>query len=86
MDLETIAVQTDDELQALGEKWFGLLEKTDMTDPQNSFRTGLLRLAYSYARLGCLSYGFQQAFAKNQRQENPFLIRVRDPAEGLAVF
>ena len=48
-----------------------------MTDPQNSFRTGLLRLAYPYARLIALSYGFQHAFGKGHTDENPFLQRVR---------
>jgi hypothetical protein len=48
-----------------------------MTDPQNSFRTGLLRLAYPYSRLVALSYGFQHAFGKGRNDENPFLLRVR---------
>lgn len=48
-----------------------------MTDPQNSFRTGLLRLAYPYARLAALSYGFQHAFGKGHTDDNPFLLRVR---------
>lgn len=52
------------------------LEKTDQTDPQNRFRSGLLRLAYSYARLVALSFGFQHAFGKNNVDENPFLERV----------
>ena len=48
-----------------------------MSDPQNSFRTGLIHLAYPYARLVALSYGFQHAFGKNHTDENPFLKRVR---------
>lgn len=48
-----------------------------MTDPQYSFRTALLHLAHSYARLVALSYGFQHAFGKNDgTDENPFLTRV----------
>ena len=76
MDFEKIATETDDELKQLEGKWFAVLEQTDLTDPQNSFRTGLLRLAYSYTRLVVLSYGFQHAFLKGQANENPFLLRV----------
>ena len=48
-----------------------------MSDPQYSFRTTLLHLAHSYARLITLSYGFQHAFGKNDgTDENPFLTRV----------
>lgn len=51
-----------------------------MNDQQNCFRTGLLRLAYSYSRLIALSYGFQHAFGKNEgKDENPFLMRVSHP-------
>ncbi|KAF9485193.1 hypothetical protein BDN70DRAFT_871586 [Pholiota conissans] len=76
VDFEQIATETDDELKKLGEEWFAVLAQTDMTDPQNSFRTGLLRLAYSYSRLVALSYGFQHAFGKTDGvDENPFLMR-----------
>jgi len=78
VDFEALATQADDDLQRLKAKWFAILDQTDMTDPQNCFRTGLLRLAYSYARLIALSYGFQHAFGKSDGQdENPFLMRVR---------
>jgi hypothetical protein len=77
VDFEKIATETDDELKAHEEKWLAILRETDMTDPQNCFRTGLLRLAHSYARLVALSYGFQHAFGKNaDTDENPFLMRV----------
>ena len=77
-DFEAIATETDDELKALGEKWMLTIHtQTDLSDPQNSFRTGLLKLAYSYSRLIALSYGFQHAFGKNDgKDENPFLMRV----------
>ncbi|PPR05790.1 hypothetical protein CVT24_006845 [Panaeolus cyanescens] len=76
-DFERIATETDDELKALQDRWFAAIrENTDMSDPQNRFRTGLLRLAYSYSRLIALSYGFQHAFGKNDGiDENPFLMR-----------
>lgn len=76
VDFEKISTDADDELKQLGEKWFTLLEQTDLGDPQNSFRTGLLKLAFPYARLVALSYGFQHAFGKGNTDENPFLLRV----------
>lgn len=77
IDFEKIATEADDELKAHEKKWLTILEQTDMSDPQNCFRTGLLRLAHSYARLVALSYGFQHAFGKsNGTDENPFLMRV----------
>ena len=77
MDYEKIATEADDELKAHEKKWFTILEQTDMTDPQYSFRNALLHLAHSYARLVALSYGFQHAFGKNDgTDENPFLTRV----------
>ncbi|KAF8071700.1 hypothetical protein FPV67DRAFT_1482356 [Lyophyllum atratum] len=80
VDFEKIATETDDELKRLGDKWMAILETTDMNDPQNRFRTGLLRLAYPYARLIALSYGFQHAFGKNHTDENPFLTRCLNAA------
>jgi hypothetical protein len=72
-----LATETDDKLVQLGDKWFAKIAKTDMSDAQNRFRTGLLRLAYSYARLIALSFGFQHAFVKNRGdEENPFFDRV----------
>ncbi|KAJ7593031.1 hypothetical protein C8J56DRAFT_1023845 [Mycena floridula] len=71
---ENLAIATDEELQALGKKWFTLLEQTDMTNVQNRFRTGLLRLAFSYSRLVALSFGFQ--YGKSFKDdENPFFLR-----------
>ncbi|KAJ7727299.1 hypothetical protein DFH07DRAFT_851955 [Mycena maculata] len=75
VDFELVAAETDEELKRLGDKWQARLEETDMTDPQNRFRSGLLKLAYSYARLVALSFGFQHAFGKNNTDENPFLMR-----------
>ena len=48
-----------------------------MDGPQCHFRIGLLRLAYSYARLSVLSVGFQHTFGKaSSNSEVPFLWRV----------
>jgi len=81
VDFEKIATEVDDELKAHEEKWSVILRETDMTDPQNCFRTGLLHLAHSYARLAALSYGFQHAFGKNNgTDENPFLMRCLNAA------
>ncbi|KAJ6531716.1 hypothetical protein B0H19DRAFT_1272920 [Mycena capillaripes] len=76
VDFERVATETDEELQQLQDKWQKIVhEQTDMTDPQNRFRSGLIKLAYSYCRLVALSFGFQHAFGKNNTDENPFLMR-----------
>lgn len=77
IDFEAIASETDEELKALAEKWWLLLDQTDMTHPHNQYRCGMLRLAFSYGRLVALSFGFQHAFGKNVTTENPFFMRVR---------
>ncbi|KAI0694595.1 hypothetical protein BC835DRAFT_1274282 [Cytidiella melzeri] len=65
VDLATLAAETDDELARLWEKWCTLLrEHTDPADVQSNFRSRLLRLAYSYARMTVLSFGFLYAFGK----------------------
>ena len=52
-----------------------ILDQTDMSDEQNCVRTGLLRLAFPYARLVALSFGFQ--FGKHSTEgHNPFFMRV----------
>ncbi|KAF8920252.1 hypothetical protein CPB85DRAFT_1429060 [Mucidula mucida] len=71
IDVAELATETDEELKCLEAKWMAILDQTDMSDPQNRFRTGLLRLAFSYARLASLSFGFQHAFGKNRNNETP---------------
>jgi hypothetical protein len=75
VDFEQLATETDDALVSLSEKWFAKIDRTDLSIPQNCFRTGLLKLAFSYARLIALSYGFQHSFGKSDTDENPFLQR-----------
>ncbi|KAG7451107.1 uncharacterized protein BT62DRAFT_926762 [Guyanagaster necrorhizus] len=75
VDIALVATETDEELKELKEKWMALLNQTDLSDPQNYFRIGLLKLAFSYARLVALSFGFQHVFSKKYDVENPFLIR-----------
>lgn len=53
-----------------------------MSNVQNRFRVGLLKLAYSYSRLVALSYGFQHAFGKRDAEDNPFLTRVCSTESG----
>lgn len=81
VEFEAIATRTDDELQKLEKHWFSILATRGNGNAQARFRTGLLRLAYSYARLIALSYGFQHAFGKNDGlDENPFLQRCLNAA------
>ncbi|CAK5268551.1 unnamed protein product [Mycena citricolor] len=85
VDFEKVAAETDEELKRLGEKWQSVLNETDVCDPQNCFRTGLLKLAYGYARLVALSFGFQHAFGKNHSDENPFLNRCLAAATDVVI-
>lgn len=80
VDIARVATETDEELLELQEKWMALLNQTDLSDPQNYFRIGLLKLAFSYARLVALSFGFQHVFSKKYDVENPFLIRCLSAA------
>jgi hypothetical protein len=57
-------METDDKFQQLGAEWFSLLAKTDTSNVESHFRIGLLKLAFSYARLVALAFGFQHAFGK----------------------
>ncbi|KAI0058645.1 hypothetical protein BV25DRAFT_1829880 [Artomyces pyxidatus] len=75
IDLEKLATETDDKIQHRRDQWFALLAKTDTSNVQNRFRIGLLKLAFSYARLVVLAFGFQHAFGKSVTEENPFVIR-----------
>ena len=70
-----LATETDDYLVRLWEFWISRIKATNKTDIQNQFRIGLLKLAYSYARLTALSVAFQQSFGKTVG-EAPFLKRV----------
>ena len=64
-------------MAALFESWNPIICATKTDDPQFRFRVGLLRLAYSYARLSVLSVGFQHTFGKvSSNSEVPFLWRV----------
>lgn len=74
-DWERLAAETDDEVFRLGEKWFAITGLSK--DPQSEFRTALLKLAYSYARLAILSYAFQHAVSKNKFTEESFPILAR---------
>lgn len=76
VDFEKIACETDDELQTLGNHWFAILAQTDQTDPHNKFRTGLLKIEYSYARLVALALAFQHVFGKNGNNNTVLMNRV----------
>ena len=63
---KVLASETDDQLVRLWETWIVRIRKhVDPNDVQANFRTGLLRLAYSYARMNVLSFGFQYNFGKS---------------------
>ena len=78
LDIAELASRTDDELAHTWSIWIARIrDHTDPNDRQCKFRTGLLRLAYSYARMTVLSFGFQYAFGKNHLgQDMDLLTRV----------
>lgn len=76
VDLAKIASETDDRLARLWETWIPRVREANTGDQQSHFRTGLLKLAFSYARLSVLSVGFQYSFGKAAAtDEEPFLWR-----------
>ncbi|KZT00764.1 uncharacterized protein LAESUDRAFT_764298 [Laetiporus sulphureus 93-53] len=82
VDLAKEAINTDDRLAHLWETWRPRVYATNADDPQAPFRTGLLKLAFSYARLSVLSVGFQHSFGKAApTDEVPFLWRCLRAAE-----
>ncbi|KAI0031195.1 hypothetical protein K488DRAFT_12737, partial [Vararia minispora EC-137] len=66
IDIELVASDFDDRIEATRRQWFELLKDTDQSDRLNRFRTGLLKLGYSYGRLIVLSYGFQNSFTSRK--------------------
>ncbi|KAF5375594.1 hypothetical protein D9757_008502 [Collybiopsis confluens] len=83
-DLVGIAAETDEDFLLLQNKWFPILDlNVDKNDAPGNFRLGLLKLAFGYARLIVLSYGFQHAFGKNSSDDNPFLDRCLSAANDI---
>lgn len=78
MDIAALASEKDDELARLCEIWTARVrEHNAPNDVQGTFRTGMLGLAYSYARMNVLSFGFQYEFGKaSMGQDMPLLGRV----------
>jgi len=74
-NLTQIATETDDELARLGNHWFSRLDEFNTSNPLFIFRTGLLKMVFSYARLVALSFGLQHA-KEDHWDENSFLMRV----------
>lgn len=69
-----IASETDDELARVGAHWFNQLDGIEPKSPMFIFRTGLLKMAFSYSRLVVLSSGLQHA-KEDHLDENSFLMR-----------
>ncbi|KAJ3971250.1 hypothetical protein EV361DRAFT_912156 [Lentinula raphanica] len=84
VDFVQVAAETDEEFLVLQHKWYPILdENVDKNDPPGYFRLGLLKLAFGYARMIVLSYGFQHAFGKNSSNDNPFLERCMNAANNI---
>lgn len=74
-----IASETDDELARVGVHWFHQLDRIEPKSAMFIFRTGLLKMAFSYARLIALSSGLQHA-KEDCLDENSFLMRCFERA------
>ncbi|TDL22812.1 hypothetical protein BD410DRAFT_788152 [Rickenella mellea] len=75
-DIVRMVTEMDEKFVALGAVWNDRLEReTDPKDPQNRFRSLLIKLAYSYARLVVLSFGFRRTFDKHHQTRTPLLER-----------
>ncbi|KAI5117668.1 hypothetical protein M0805_009701 [Coniferiporia weirii] len=88
LDLNNLSSEIDETLVALEAEWNERLsQETDPDDAQGRFRNSLIKLAYRYARLTVLSFGFQHAFGKNHSQQASFFDRCyRAATEVLRVF
>ncbi|OBZ72273.1 Protein priB [Grifola frondosa] len=69
LDIAQLASEVDDTLARLWETWSARIRETKIDTPHSRFRMGLLKLAYSYARMTVLSFAFQQSFGKTSSSE-----------------
>lgn len=76
LDIAKLASDTDDEIAKLWETWVTRVrDHCDPQDPMSNFRTSLLELGYSYARLITLSFGLQYAFGKKATGNDTLLMK-----------
>ncbi|THH27370.1 hypothetical protein EUX98_g6816 [Antrodiella citrinella] len=75
LNIAQVASDTDDRLAHLWETWIARIRQHDPNTAHSKFRNSLLRLAYSYARLTALAFGFQYDFAKNPHGNDSLLWR-----------
>lgn len=82
-DIGKLAIDADDELCRLRDLWSARLKaNVHPGDVQGVFRNELLILAYNYARLCVLSFGFQHAFGKGGSDPRVFVERVSHNLKG----
>ncbi|KAI0768144.1 hypothetical protein BD413DRAFT_479831 [Trametes elegans] len=68
LDITAIASSFDDRLAKLGDTWLARIQEANFHGLQCEFRTSLLKVAYSYARMTVLSFAFQHAFGRDKSQ------------------
>ncbi|KAH9856553.1 hypothetical protein C2E23DRAFT_865967 [Lenzites betulinus] len=64
LDITGIASVYDDKLAKLGENWLARIKEANFQGVVCEWRTSLLKLAYSYARMTVLSFAFQHTFGR----------------------
>ncbi|KAI0370391.1 hypothetical protein BV20DRAFT_1074886 [Pilatotrama ljubarskyi] len=68
LDVTEVASTFDDKLAKLGETWLARIKEANFEGVVCEFRTSLLKLAYSYARMTVLSFAFQHTFGRETSQ------------------
>ncbi|KAI0661577.1 hypothetical protein C8Q70DRAFT_664218 [Cubamyces menziesii] len=68
LDITAVASTFDDKLANLGETWLARIREANFEGVVCQFRTSLLKLAYSYARMTVLSFAFQHTFGRETSQ------------------
>ncbi|KAI0833291.1 hypothetical protein BC628DRAFT_1424797 [Trametes gibbosa] len=68
LDTTKIASSYDDKLAKLGETWLSRIKGAGFQGVACEGRTGLLKLAYNYARMTVLSFAFQHTFGRETSQ------------------
>ncbi|KAL7279089.1 hypothetical protein ACG7TL_006927 [Trametes sanguinea] len=68
LNITEVASTYDDKLANLGETWLARIKEANFEGIICEFRTSLLKLAYSYARMTVLSFAFQHTFGRETSQ------------------
>ena len=79
LDVTAEAMKTDDKLEKLWDTWRERIREENCQELYSQFRTSLLKLAMSYARMAVLSFAFVHVYGRDAagRPNDAFFWRVR---------